>query len=282
MPVTHALHETIALVFDFDLTLAPGSDEALLEVLGIDRDEWNRRWLQPMMESGWDEMLARGYGLIEAAKETGRRVDRAAIRDTARRLQPFPGVPEMFDRLREAAEEVCPGVQLDFTILSSGFADIIVETEISKEFDRVWGSAFHEDASGAAIFVKRTINHPEKALYLAALAKGIPIEGADSPEGTAREVDEAEMRFPLDQLIYVGDGASDLEAFGYVEGGGGLAIAVAKDGRFGAEGKMLKSQKVEDLAPPDFSEGGEMLEALRLAVRSAAARIALRRLGQGE
>jgi phosphoglycolate phosphatase-like HAD superfamily hydrolase len=282
MPATHALHETIALVFDFDLTLAPSSDDTLLKVLEIDRDEWNRRWLKPLMKSGWDEMLARGYGLIEAAKEKGRRLDRDAIRETARRIEPFPGVTEMFDRLRAAAEEVCPGVRLDFTILSSGFADIIVETELAKKFDRVWGSAFHEDESGAAVFVKRTINHPEKALYLAALAKGIPIEGADSPEGTAREVEEEKMRFPVDQLIYVGDGASDLEAFSYVEGGGGLAIAVAKEGRFDAEAKMLKSQKVDNLAPPDFTEGGQMLQSLIYAVRSAAARIALRRFSRGE
>lgn len=40
-------------------------------------------------------------------------------------------------------------------------------------------------------------------MYLAALAKGLGVDGANAPEGTAREVDEADMRFPVDQLIYV-------------------------------------------------------------------------------
>ena len=282
MPATHTAHGTIGLVFAFDLTLAPGSVDTLLDVLGLQRDEWTRCWLEPLQANGWDEILARGFALIEAAKTKGSRIDREVILETARRIEPYPGVVEMFDRLRATAEHDCPGVRLDFTILSSGFADIIVETELAKRFDRVWGSAFHEDESGAAIFVKRTITHPEKALYLAALAKGIGVEGANAPEGAAREVDEADMRFPVDQLIYVGDGASDLEAFGYVEGNGGLAIAVDKDARFDAEGKMLTSQKVENLAPPDFSDGGQMLQSLTFAVRSAAARVALRRLSRGE
>lgn len=282
MAATHAAHDTIGLAFDFDLTLAPGSVDTLLQVLEIDREDWTNRWLNPLIGSGWDEILARGYGLIEAAKEKKRQIDRDVIRETARRIEPFPGVMDMFERLRTAAEADCPGVKLDFTILSSGFADIIVETDLAKRFDRVWGSAFHEDESGRAVFVKRTITHPEKALYLEALTKGLGVEGANAPQATAREVDEADLRFPVDQLIYVGDGASDLEAFGYVEGGGGLAIAVDKDARFDSEAQMLSSQRVENLAPPDFTEGGQMLQSLTLAVRSAAARVALRRLSEGE
>ena len=212
----------------------------------------------------------------------GRRIDRDTIRETAARIQPYPGVPEMFDRLRAVAETDCPGVKLDFSILSSGFADIIVTTDLAASFNRVWGSAFHQDGDGAAVFVKRTITHPEKALYLAALAKGLGVQGANGPEGTERDVDEADQRFPVDQLIYVGDGASDLNAFGFVEGGGGLAIAVAKGSRFDAEGQMVGGERVENLAPPDFSEGGEMLQSLKLAVRSAAARVALRRSSRGE
>ena len=60
MPATHTVHETIGLVFDFDLTLAPGSVDTLLEVLEIDRADWATNRLDPLMRDGWDEILAPG------------------------------------------------------------------------------------------------------------------------------------------------------------------------------------------------------------------------------
>jgi phosphoglycolate phosphatase-like HAD superfamily hydrolase len=282
MTATHEVHDTIGLVFDFDDTLAPDSVGALLAVLGIDRAEWEKRWFHPLVETGWDEILARGYGLINAAKEIGRKIDPDLVLETAQSIEPYPGVMEMFERLRESAEKECRGVTLDFTILSAGFVNVIIKTELAKCFDRVWGSDFHHDESGAAVFVKRTVTHPEKALYLEALSKGLGVEGANAPEGVGRRVDEKDMRFPVDQMIYVGDGGSDLDAFAFTESHGGLAIAVAKDGKFAPEDKMFDGQKIENLAPPDFSEGGEMLRSLQFAVRSAAGRIALRRLSKGE
>ena len=282
MTATRPLHDRIVLTFDFDLTLAPGSVDAMLDILGVDRDRWWHERVKPLADDGWDEILARGFALIQAAKEAGRPLDRELFIETGRGIRPFDGAMEMFDRLRAAAEDEAEGIELEFVILSSGFANVIVETAIAERFDRVWGSSFHFDDAGIAIFVKRTITHPEKALYLEALAKGLDVAGANAPRGTTAPVDEADRHVLYDQMIYVGDGASDLQAFEFLESRGGIAIAINKDDRFSAADEMHAAQRVENLAPPEFSEGSELLRSLSLAVRSAAARVALRRLGQGE
>ena len=130
--------------------------------------------------------------------------------------------------------------------------------------------------------MKRVVSHPEKVLYLQALAKDVGIEGANAPGEAGRDVPEGERFVPYDQMIYVGDGASDLQAFGLLNRTGGLALAVDKDGRFDHAEEQGPDQRVDNLAPPDYSKGGQLLESLRHAVRACASRIALRALAQGE
>ncbi|MGD9614006.1 MAG: phosphatase [Alphaproteobacteria bacterium] len=280
MRATRALHKRILLTFDFDLTLAPATIDTLLEVLGIEREAWQRERVDPLIGDGWDQILAHGFALIEAARAVGRPLDSAVIRETAARIKPFPGVPEMFDRLRAVAGEIADDIALEFTILSAGFVDIIIDTELAKKFDNIWASQFHFNDDGVVTFVKRTITHPEKVLYLEALGKGLGPAGPNAPD-SAVPVEGSERHAPIDQMIYVGDGASDLQAFRFIEENGGYAIAIAKDdGTFAAQKKMQPDQRVENVAPPDFSGGSELLRSLTLAVKSAAARIELRRLGQ--
>ena len=49
----------IALVFDFDLALAPGTIDAVLARFGIDHDTWRKEELAPLVEDGWDEIQER-------------------------------------------------------------------------------------------------------------------------------------------------------------------------------------------------------------------------------
>ena len=90
------------------------------------------------------------------------------------------------------------------------------------------------------------------------------------------------MHVLFDQMIYVGDGDSDLQAFGFLEDKGGLSIAIRQGSDFDAESEQSASQQVENLAPPSYAEGSELLASLDLAVRACAARIALREKSQHE
>jgi hypothetical protein len=87
---------------------------------------------------------------------------------------------------------------------------------------------------------------------------------------------------PFDQMIYLGDGGSDLHAFGFMKSSGGLAIAIEKDGGFASADAQRPGQRVDNLARPDYSPGTELLESLEHAVTACASRIALRAAGQGE
>lgn len=283
---TVAFHNRVALVFDFDGTLAPDSFDVLLAACGVEPERWRRERLQPLLAAGWEMQLAHVWTLMALGREGERPVTADLLAEVGRSLELFPGVPEMFDRLRHRARAVIPDIELEFYILSAGFAGLQRATRVAPEFTAIWGMELHfDDESGGLAFVRQVITYPEKVRYLLQLAKGLGTEGPSGPEDVWREVPEEDMHLPLDQMIYVGDGASDLPAFELMQRNGGLAIAVNKWGDAAAwaeRTRMYPHRRVQNLAPPDFREGGELMRSCELALESIAKKIALRRLGAGK
>lgn len=281
MPATRPYIPRILLAFDFDGTLATDSLDAVLELYGTDRATWEREHEKPLGQ-GWDQIMRRGQALIHLGRARDEPFSIAQMRRAAERVRLFDGVLDMPDRLTRVAREVHPETELEFVVISSGFAEIINASSIAGIVQRTFGSTFHYDADGLAVCMKRIIGHPEKALYLDAVAKDLDVDGANAPETAGPEIDEHDHYVPLDQMIYAGDGLSDLHAFGFMRRNGGLAIAIDKNAEFDHADRQLPTQRVDNLAGPDYSLGGELMQSLEHAVRAAAARIALRALGHGE
>ncbi len=272
MPATHPFTPRILAAFDFDRTLATDSVEAILTLYDVDRDAWERDFAEAL-GSGWDQILRRGQALIALGRARDRPLTLALLHEAAGRVRLYDGVRDMPAHLRRVARDLHPEIEVELVVLSSGFAEIVNASGIMEVFDRSFASTFHFDEAGHAVCMKRIIGHPEKALYLEALGKGLEIDGANAPRSPGRGVDPHDAHVPFDQMIYLGDGASDLQAFGFMKTHGGLAIAIDKDRHFDSAEQQTRGQRVDNLAPPDYSRGGELLASLEHAVRA---------LGRGE
>lgn len=274
---TRPLVPRVLVAFDFDRTLAGDSIDAAAALHGFSRAEWEARFEAPL-GPGWDEIIRRGQALIDMGRAAGRPLSAAVFAEVAGRLDLYPGVEEMPGRLRAAAEAVRPGTAVEVVVLSSGYAEIIEATAIARLVDRVIASSFHARSDGEVVCVRHVISHPAKALYLEALGKGVGLDGANAPERAGDPVDEHDRHVPFDQMIYVGDGASDLQAFGFLAAAGGLAIAVDpdRDRAFADAAAQTAAQRMDALVPPDYREGAALMTALEDAVRACAHRIALR------
>lgn len=275
----------LALCFDFDRTLSEGSFEKLLARLGIGDDQhWREEKLEPLVQAGWDEILAKGWLLLAAANEKGVEVTRDMVEEVGRSLQPFPGVADTLRELRKVGKDVSEGADVELYVVSSGFVDIVCQSPIAELFDDIWGSSLHFENDRLST-VKRSLIHSEKSRYLIALAKGLDIAGANEPQDVHKDKPIEEWHVPLDQMIYVGDGGSDIDAFNLLhrEGGIGIAVNASEHGEpWQAREHMFDAARVENLAPPDFREGAEMHRTLKLAVEIMAKKVALRRMSQGE
>jgi phosphoserine phosphatase len=282
---TSHFHNRIAVVFDFDLTLAPDSLDALLGTLDVDPEQFREERVHPLDDAGWDHSLARCYALVQLSNEHDGAITEDRLASVGRDLDLYDGLPEAFDAIRRAAQDIADDVAVEFYVLTAGYAEIVNGSAIAEHCEQVWGSTFHFGDDGRIDFPKRIVTYPEKVRYLMALSKDISVEGHDAPADVWRHVPDEEQHVPIDQMVYVGDGSSDLPAFNLMEDHGGLAIGVTKDGRtarWANEHEMHEDRRVQNLAEADFSEGSELLRSLCYAVESIAKLVALRKLGKGE
>lgn len=271
----------IALAFDFDETLAPSTYPRVLEHCGFDPDVFVAERVMPLIEDHmWETPLARNHALLETLREQGRHLTHDDLRTIGREFPLYDGVPELFERVRERARGTLAEIDVEFHLITAGFAEIPEHTAIAGEFKAIYGGALHFDGAGRVVTPKRVLTDAQKPRYLLQIAKGLEFDGAN-PLNAYRPVPKHEWHVPVEQMIFLGDGASDLPAFSFMYENAGLPIALRHES--GEPGwshseESFGERQVENIAPSSYAEGGELLESILLGVDSIASRIALRRL----
>lgn len=284
---TKPLHNRMAMAFDFDETLAPDTLNGLLNYLDMDVEAFRDRRVQPLVNAGWDVALARAYCLVQASQQRppGQRITADRLAEFGQSIQPYPGVEGMFDRLRDRLSQLNPDIDLEFYIITGGFGDIVRQTAIAPQFKRIWGCELAYNDQGEITFLKRSISHTEKTRYLMQIASGQAEVDGSGRAFAYRDAPASQLEVPLSQMIYVGDGASDVPCFSLVNEKGGVTIGVLKghtvDG-WEREVQVSPSQRVTNLAPADYQDDAEMMRSLVLAIEQLCKQIELRQLSVGE
>jgi hypothetical protein len=206
-------------------------------------------------------------------------ITRERLRDWGRRLPLHEGVISLFDRLRSRLHQAHPTVQLEFYLISSGLGDVLRSTPIASQFTDIWASEFHYGADGAIDFPRRVVSFTDKTRYLFHIQKGII--GPDSrnkPFEVNRKVDADKLRVPFEQMIFVGDGYTDIPCFSLIRRSGGVAFGVwdprHREKRSRAWG-FIQEGRVSNLNQARFDENAELYQWLEEAVESLAMKIVL-------
>lgn len=283
---TKKLFTRIALVSDFDDSLAPDSVSAFLETCEVDPDHfWNKR-VQPLVDDGWDPMPAVFHRLIQISHDQDdpeKKITRDRLAEFGRSLELFDGVRDMFDSLGRRAKAIDERIDMRFYIVSCGIGEIIRNSPIAKHFSAIWATELHFNESGEIDFLKRVISHTEKTRYLYQIAMGE--DDRSSGMGQAfdlhRSISAEELTVPLSQMIYLGDGLTDVPCFSVINQEKGVALGLFKEStarKWGNNVTVKRGQRVENLASADFSPRSELMKSLNHAVDSIAHQIALREL----
>jgi phosphoserine phosphatase len=246
----------MAICYDFDGTLAPGNmqEHNFLPALGIGAEEFWAEVKALAMRQDSDEILAYMKLMIEHAHRGGVPVRRSDFLALGAKLDFFPGVKQWFSRSRDYARE--KGVKLEHFIISSGLREMVEGTKIAAEFAEVYASGFMYDANGAAEWPALAVNYTTKTQFLFRINKGTR-EAYDNSVINAY-VPKGERDIPFENMVYVGDGSTDIPCFRLVKQEGGCSIAVYPKGDEGAKvrvEKMVAGGRVNLIAPADYSRG---------------------------
>jgi phosphoglycolate phosphatase-like HAD superfamily hydrolase len=286
---TRILRKRLAVAFDFDGTLAEDSYAVLISFCGMDPKTFDEQHVQPLKDNGWEEIPAKFYALVQESKRRSHhddKITREKIESFGQQITPYDGVPEMFDRLRQTAHGLDAEIEVEFYIITSGFAEFVRATPIAHNFKAIWGCNFHFTEDGEIDFPKRIISHIEKLRYLRQLSQGIHDEDEDAPPNQVfRKIPAEDLYVPLDQVVYVGDGASGLPAFGMMAEHGGIALGIfAADSpdNWKYASQLGSDSQVSNLTPPVYTDGSELMKSLTFGVERICKQIALRELSSGE
>ncbi len=277
------MSDVIALVFDFDDTLAPDSTSGLLADMGVDTPHFWREEVGPLLsEHDWDPVPAYLYQMIRLSQSRKHGlITQQRLQEWGRRLPLHDGVPTLFERLRQIVRASHPQVQIEFYLISSGIGDVMRHTPIAHEFTDIWASEFIYGEDGGICFPRRVVSFTDKTRYLFHIQKGIVGQASrNKPFEVNRKVDADKLRIPFQQMIFVGDGYTDIPCFSLIRRSGGVAFGVwdpkHRDKRSRAWG-FIQEGRVSNLNHARYGEDAELYQLLEQAVESLAGSIALRR-----
>lgn len=275
------MHETIAVVFDFDDTLAPDSTTGYLRKAGItDLTTFWKKEVAALTDDDWDPVPAYLYKMIEASR-TGRitSITKESLIEWGKELPLHDGVEGIFDRLRAIAGDANPRANLEFYLISSGIGDVLRATSIAQEFNDIWASEFHYDDKGHAVFPKKVVSFTDKTRYLFHIQKGlIGPKARGKPFDVNKKLKPEQIRVPINNMIVVGDGYTDIPCFSLVKKEGGVSIAVFDRKhveKWGSAYQFVHDGRVSNLLSANYSDQSDLSIFLGMAVRKLATDIAI-------
>lgn len=280
--------DVVALVFDFDDTLVPDSTSKLLRIHGIDPTKFWQNDAKALLERGYDQPSAylkllidnigegKSFGLLTNAKlrEFGITLD----------ADFYPGLPDFFDDVRSDVAKNYKDIQVEFYIISGGLYEVVRGSGlVQKYFKGVYGCHLTGDTEdGVLKYVKRSITFTEKTRYIFEIHKGLdPRETWRNPVLVNRFFRPEERRIPLNNMIYVGDGLTDIPCFSLLKMSGGLGFGIFDPNQERktkeALEQFLQTDRVLSMHAPNYARGTELGSLLRAAVANRCTAIQLDR-----
>lgn len=275
------MQEIIAVIFDFDDTLAPDSTSGYLRRAGIDVASFWKRDVDALIARDWDPVPAYLHMMIEKSKQGEMPgMCRDDLTAWGRDLPLHPGVEDLFERLRAVVRQVDPRVSLEFYLISSGIGDVVRNTRIAAQFTDIWASEFHYDDNGHPIYTRRIVSFTDKTRYLFHIQKGLigPVSRG-KPFDVNRKIVSENLRIPMHQFIFIGDGLTDIPCFSLVTREKGVAVAVYDQHhteKWGGAYKFVAEDRVKSLYSANYSENSDLSNFLTMALRHMAEGIMVR------
>ena len=258
--------KTIALVYDFDGTLSPKpmQEYGFLPKIGVDPKEFWAESNRIAREQGADSLITYMHLMYKKAKAAGVRIDRDELVALGRDVELFAGVEDWFDAIEEYVRirAESHGVALRHYLISSGLTEIVEGTSIYKRFHNVFASEYWFDPYDLP-YPKRVITDTGKTQYLFRINKGVE----DLGQNINDHMPEGVRPIPFANMIYFGDGDTDVPSMAVMRKNGGHAIAVHPPGKSRAKCvDLFKAGRIDFLAPADYRRGSDLFKRTCLLI----------------
>jgi phosphoserine phosphatase len=270
---------TIALVYDFDGTLSPQpmQEYTVLPKIGVEPAQFWALVNREARDTESDPMLVYMRHILEALEREKVDVKREDFAAMASAIEYFPGVATWFTRMNAYVKARSRGqVKVQHYLISAGQKEILEGVSIRKHFKRIYASEYHFNHHGVATFPKLLVTDTVKTQFLFRINKGLELVTQSINE----HMPEAERPIPFANMIYVGDGMTDVPSMALTKKSGGHTVAVfdpASERQRRICMKLLEAGRADFIAEADYRKSSKLSRRVELLLDAIIADVAYRR-----
>ncbi|MCI6846728.1 MAG: HAD family hydrolase [Erysipelotrichaceae bacterium] len=268
-------YRKVALIYDFDKTLSPIDMQEFHYIGKLGYKETGSFWAESERDkyaSNMDGILSYMHLMVKKNPALTKKelVDEGAF------IELYKGVDTWFDRVNEYGRK--QGIEVEHFIVSSGIREMIMGTSIADKFKRVYACSYTYDENDKPVWPSRVVNYTTKTQYLFRINKGVFDETNDLDLNT--KTPEEDKYVPFSNMVYFGDGLTDVPSMLVMREEGGSAVAVygSKQAKEKIAKELQDEKRADYMLPADYSEGSAAEELVKAIIDSVAVNIRLREL----
>ena len=259
---------TIGILYDFDKTLCTTDmqEYTFIKNLDMTSEEFWGEAADITRTHEVEKVLAYMFVMIKKCKEKGISLTKEYLKECGKDVVLFKGVETWFDRINAFGETM--GVNIEHYIISSGTYEIIQGTPIAKYFKRIYACRYMYDENGEALWPSLAINYTLKTQYIYRISKGI-LDVTDD-YNLNRLQDESLRRIAYRNMIYIGDGMTDIPCMKMVKEKGGKSIALYTRGKSETVKPLVDDERINYVCVADYSEHSTLENIVKLMIENMA------------
>ena len=265
---------TIALVYDFDGTLTPKTmqEYTIIPRLKLNSDKFWSGILHEAKVTDGEVMMIYMRQLINYAESINVKITKDEFTFMADKIKYFQGVKDWFKNINHYIKTNHKNIKIAHYVISAGHHEILEATSIRNELTNVFGSQYYFDKYGNATFPKIVVTDTTKTQFLFRINKG----KEKFSESINSHMPEDYRPIPFENMIYIGDGLTDVPSMALIKKQNGHAVSVYP--KNSSEQKevstdLLLAKRVDFIAEANYKKNSVLYKRMCLLIDMISARI---------
>lgn len=243
----------VALMYDFDKTLSTKDMEeyTLIPAFKMTPDEFWKASDDLAKRNGMDYILSTLLLLIEKSKSCGVDISRESLIEHGKAIELHDGLDTWFERINAVGDSL--GLEVRHYIISCGIKPMIEGSSIAKHFTNIFACDYVYDGN-IPVWPAMALNYSSKIQFLYRISKGV--EDISEHERLNKHMDQSLKPVPFSNMVYIGDGLTDVPSMKLTRLNGGYAVGVyqnKEDSKY-----LIDDDRVDFYVKADYSKNSEM------------------------
>ena len=254
-------------MYDFDKTLSTTDMQnySFIPALGLKPDEFWGATGEFSKKTEVERILSYMYMMVKLANDKGIKLTKKFLNDCGKKIDYFPGVEKWFQRINKYGQAL--DVKVEHYLLSSGTKEIVEGSKIAKYFKEIYGCEFYFDpVTQVPVWPKQAVNYTQKTQYLFRISKG----ATDLRDDKKINEKEKEHRIPYTNMIYLGDGITDVPCMQVLKNNGGKSIAIYNPKDKANIQKLVREKRVNFAFTANYTEGSNLDKTVKSIIKQIA------------